>query len=212
MFSVIFDMDGTLLDTQRIGIPAWEYAGRQQGFKGMGKHVPELCGMNANGSNEFLRINYPAIDAVLFKKQVKEYINKYGVVKFKEGAKELLDFLKAKNVKIALATGTSRPSVEHHIKEVNSEHYFLAMVCGNEVQNGKPAPDVFLEAARQIGESPENCFVFEDSENGIKAAVQAGMKAIGIPDIAPFNDETKKMLFAEINTLDEAIAIFEKIL
>ncbi len=210
MFGVIFDMDGTLLDTQRICIPAWEYAGRIQGVQGAGEHIPNVCGMNGEGSNRYLRENFPSIDVDKFKTDVREYINLWGVVRYKEGAKELLEALKAENTKIALASGTSRPSVMHHLKAVDAEKYFDAIICGGDVEKGKPAPDIFLLAAEKIGVEPQDCFVLEDSSNGVIAAHKAGMKCIGIPDIIPFENEIESLTFATLNNLGEAIDVFAK--
>lgn len=212
MFSVIFDMDGTLLDTQRIGIPAWDYGGRLQGIENLGEHVYNVFGMNANGSSNYLRTHFPTLDVELFKRHAREFIERNGTVEFKKGAKEILAFLKEQNVKIALASGTSRPSVEHHLKAVNAEHFFDATVCGTEVQKGKPEPDVFLKAAELIGANPADCFVFEDSENGVKAAKKAGMKVIGISDVVPFKDETKQLLFAEHKDFFESIELLKSYL
>lgn len=207
MFSVIFDMDGTLLDTQKICIPAWEYAGRQQGIIGAGAHIPNVCGMNLAGSLQYIRDNFPGVDPDKFKEDSRDYINRNGVVRFKTGAEELLDYLKSRGIKIALATGTSKPSVMHHLNEVGATEYFDAIVCGGDVTNGKPAPDIFLLAAEKLGAKPVECFVFEDSPNGVRAAHSAGMKCIGVPDIAPFPKEIKGLMFRELTTLNEAIAI-----
>ena len=210
MFSVIFDMDGTLLDTQRICIPAWEYAGLLQGYKGVGSHIRNVCGMNKNGSDAYLKKNFPDIDVEKFKADAKQYISENGIVTFKKGAKELIGFLKQNNIKIGLATGTSRPSVMHHLNEVDATDWFDAIVCGTEVQNGKPEPDVFLKAAQLLSVKTEECFVFEDSENGIKAGSAAGMKCIGIADIVPFSEKIKPLMFKELESLDEAIEILKK--
>ncbi len=212
MFSVIFDMDGTLLDTQRICIPAWDYAGEKQGLKNMGEHIPAVCGMNNLGSDNYLKTNFPTIDVVLFKSDARDYILRHGTVEFKKGAKELLDFLKQNNIKIGLASGSSRNSVEHHLTEVGVLDMFDATVGGPEVENGKPAPDIFLLTAEKMGVEPKDCFVFEDSANGIKAGYQAGMKCIGIPDIAQFDSETKSLMFTELENLSQSIVIFEKLL
>lgn len=209
MFSVIFDMDGTLLDTQRICIPAWDYAGSLQGFKGVGESVSKVCGMNEIGWTRYLEGHFPKLDTVSFKKEMREYIIKNGVVKYKEGAPELLEFLKKNNIKMAIASGSSKESIKHHLKEVGAEKYFSVLVGGKDVENGKPAPDIFLKVADLLGEAPQNCFVFEDSSNGIRAGYAAGMKCIGIPDIAPFSEEIKRLMFAEIRTLSEAIDIFK---
>ncbi len=203
-------MDGTLLDTQRIFVYAWDYAGEKQGYKNFGRYIPDVCGMNETGVRAFINERQPEIDVDKFRADVRQYMHDNLVVRFKDGAKELLDYLKARGVKIALATGTSRPSVEHHLKEVGILEIFDAIVCGTEVQNGKPAPDIFLKTAELMGVKPADCFVFEDSENGINAAYAAGMKCIGIEDIAPFGEEVKKRMDYQLDNLAQAIEIFEK--
>lgn len=212
MFSVIFDMDGTLLDTQRICIPAWEYAGELQGFKNVGDCIFHVCGMNEKGWTDLLESRYPTIDTLSFKRDMRDYIIKNGKVVFRKGAKELLDFLKENHIKTAIASGSSKETINHHLNEVGATHYFDAIIGGNDIENGKPAPDIFLLAAKSIGAEPSDCFVFEDSENGVRAANNAGIKCIGFPDIIPFNNETKKLLFAEIDDLSKAIEIFKEYL
>lgn len=209
MFSVIFDMDGTLLDTQRICIPAWDYAGELQGFKNIGKHIPNVCGMNQNGWSQYLKNNFEGLDLEVFIQNARQYILDNGKVEYKKGAKELITFLKQNNIKIGIASGSSRNSVEHHLNEVNASDIFDATVAGNEIDNGKPAPDIFLLTAEKMGVNPQDCFIFEDSENGIKAGYAAGMKCIGIPDIVDFSDATKKIMFKQLEDLSQAIEILK---
>lgn len=211
MFSVIFDMDGTLLDTQKICIPAWEWAGENQGIKGLGKAIPYVCGMNREGWSAYLREHYPTLDVDRFNKEIRGYVEDNLVVRFRRGGRELLTYLKQRGIKVGLASGSSRKSVDHHLKEVGISDYFDATVAGDEVTKGKPAPDIFLITAEKMGVLPQDCYVFEDSVNGVKAAIAAGMKCIGFPDIATFPDDIKKLLADEINSLDGAIEIFEKI-
>jgi len=132
------------------------------------------------------------------------------IVTFKKGAQELIGFLKQNNIKIGLASGTSRASVMHHLNEVDVTDSFDAIVCGTEVENGKPAPDVFLKTAELLGVEPGNCFVFEDSENGIRAGVAAGMKCIGIADLVPFSEDIKSLMFKELSNMTQAIEIFKE--
>lgn len=211
MFSVIFDMDGTLLDTQRIFIPAWDFAGNNQGIGRMGEHVYRLCGMNEPGWTSYLETTFLMLDIPRFKQDVRSYISQEGKVAFKPGASALLEYLKSRNIKMAVASGSSRGSIGHHLNAVNAAGYFDAVTGGSDVKNGKPAPDIFLNAARLLGVEPESCFVFEDSENGIRAGHSAGMKCIGVPDLVPFDADTKALMFAELSSLSEAIELFEKL-
>ena len=211
MFSVIFDMDGTLLDTQQICIPAWEWAGENQGIIGLGKAIPIVCGMNSEGWSGYLKEHYPTLDLDRFVEEIHRYIKDNLVVRFRAGGKELLDYLKQRGIKVGLASGSSRNLVDHHLKEVGISDYFNTTVAGDELKIGKPAPDVFLLTAEKMGVDPKDCFVFEDSVNGVKAAIAAGMRCIGFPDVATFPDYIKKLLVAQINRLDDAIEFFEKL-
>jgi len=183
MFSVIFDMDGTLLDTQRGIVPAWEHAGKIQGLSGVGSHVQKVCGMNQEGWSNYLRTEIPALDIERFKSEVHDYIIANMRIRFRPGAEALMEFLDNNSIKYAIASGSTMKSVEHHLRELGAFERFAAFACGNDVKNGKPAPDVFLLAAKRLGVSPESCFVFEDSSNGVRAAHKAGMKVFGFPDI-----------------------------
>ncbi len=212
MFSVIFDMDGTLLDTQRICVPAWEETGKKQGVVGMGEHIPYVCGCNEPAWTKYIEDNFPQIDISLFKKQVREYYVQNLEVKFKEGGKQLLEFLKANNIKTALASGSSHESIDHHLAVVGATEYFDVTVGGVDVENGKPAPDIFLLAAEKLGVDPATCFVLEDSENGIRAGIAAGMKCIGIPDLVAFSQSVRDIMYAELSSMNEVIEIFSKLL
>ena len=210
MFSVIFDMDGTLLDSQGIYIPAWDYAGENQGVSGMGKHILTVCGMNEKGWTDYLIKNSKDLDIAKFKGAVRYFLNVNDKTKLKKGAMELLQFLKANNIKMAVASGSETASVIERLKEVGALNYFDAFTGGSDVKNGKPAPDIFLRAASLIDAKPEECFVFEDSVNGILAGTKASMKCIGVPDIVRFPDEIKKILFAELDDLSQGIPLLKK--
>ncbi len=212
MFSVIFDMDGTLLDTQRICITAWDWAGERQDFNNVGRCIPDVCGKNAVGWTKYLKDNFPTMDVERFSKDAREYIVEHLVVKYKTGGEELLKFLKANKVKMAIASGSSRESIEHHLNAVGGTNFFDVIVPGTAVENGKPAPDIFLLAAQKMGVDPKDCYVLEDSPNGIIAGHSAGMNCIGIPDIVEFNAETKALLTAEFLNMKEALNFFEKMI
>lgn len=212
MFSVIFDMDGTLFDTQRIFIPAWDFAGKNQGINGMGKHVPNICGMNIDNCYKYVIKHFPTIDIDRFNIEVHQYYKDNLVVKFMPGIEQLLSFLMDNGVKMGLASGSSHKSIDHHLKVVDAEKYFEVRVSCDDVARCKPYPDVFLKTAELMGVQPKDCFVFEDSVNGIKAAKAAGMKCIGIPDIVDFSEEVNDMLFMKLKTADEIIPIFSDLI
>lgn len=212
MFSVIFDMDGTLLDTQKICIPAWDWAGERQGFKNVGECIPDVLGTNLVGWSNYLRNKYPTMDVDLFNAEFREYSTKNLQVRYQPGAEKLLNFLKQNGIKLALATGSSIETIERYLKTVGATNVFDVIVPGTAVTNGKPAPDIFLLAAQKLGVNPADCFVLEDSPYGIIAGYNAGMKCIGIPDVVHFNAETKALLTAEFSDLSEAIPFFESLL
>lgn len=209
-FCVIFDMDGTLLDTQRIYVEAWDLAGSHQGLPNLGRHIAAVCGMNEIGWGNFLTERYPNLDLPTFKKEVVDFVTAHLKVTFMPGAREALEFLKQAGVPIAVASGTDTATVRSHMEKLNAAHYFDAFIGGEQVQNGKPAPDIFLKAADALGFEPKDCFVAEDSANGVRAGYAAGMKCIGIPDIAIFDEEVEKMLFAKLTSLNETIPLFEE--
>ncbi len=212
MFSVIFDMDGTLIDTMSAYVAAWEAGGQEQGIEGMGAYVSVVCGMNDAGWLGFIKEKHPSIDTARFYDFTRRYVLENAELKYMRGAVELLEFLRANNIKCAIASGSSKETVEHHIKALKGERYFDAYACGSEVENGKPAPDVFLLAAERLGVKPSECYVFEDSSNGVISAYVAGMRAIGIADIVPFGEKAKALLWRELSHLGEAIEMFEKLI
>ena len=209
-FCVIFDMDGTLLDTQRIYMEGWNEAGARQGLSSLGDHIPYVCGMNDAGWKNYLKERFPTLDVERFHQEVAQYVRTHLKVQFMKGAEEALSFLKEKGIAVAVASGSNTDIVIRHMKALNASHYFNAFIGGDQVQNGKPAPDIFLMAAKSLGYPPEKCYVVEDSPNGIRAGFAAGMKCIGIPDVAVFDEEVCNMMIANLSDLYETIPLFEK--
>ena len=212
MFSVIFDMDGTLTDTQRVCIHAWDYAGELQGFKNAGESIQHVCGMNKEGWEAYLAEHYKGVDLLKFDRDMRQFIIDSGKPELKKGAVELLEFLKQNGVRMAVASGSQRYEIDWKLGETGILHYFEAFAGGEEVERGKPAPDLYLLAAERLGVKAEDCFVFEDASFGVKSACAAGMKCFGIYDVVPFTDEVKEIMFKELDSLDEAIPILKEYL
>lgn len=125
------------------------------------------------------------------------------------GSEELVKFLKEKEVKLAIASGSSQELVKQHLAEVGGTHYFDAIVGGADVKNEKPAPDIFLLAAEKLGVDPKECYVLEDSQNEIRTGHAAGMKTMGIPDIVKFSNEVKALETAEFKSMFDVLEYFK---
>ena len=211
MKAVVFDMDGVLFDTESVCMKAWDYAGEVMGVGKAGYMVLKTLGMNADKAVEIIRTEFAAgFDAVKFKQIGKnysyDYFNTYGVPE-KPGLYEILDYLKNKGYKIALASSTSSQSVHHHLKEKDIEKYFDAVICGDMVEKSKPEPDIYLKACAQLNENPDNCIAIEDSKNGILSAHRAGLQVIMVPDLWQGEAETDSFLLAKCKSLIEIMSI-----
>ena len=132
-------------------------------------------------------------------------------VPVKEGCFELLEYLKSEGIPCALATSTPMKLVEHNMSVTGIGKYMSAIVTGDMVENGKPSPDIFIEAGRRIGADPAECMVLEDSFNGLRGAKEAGMIPIMIIDGMRPDDEIKNIITAQCESLFEVLDTVKKI-
>jgi len=185
---VIFDMDGVLVDSGPPHRESWRVLARQYGIELSDRDFADTFGMT---SREIIRRFW---GPNLTEEQVrdiddqKEAIYRQliaGRVPLSEGAREMLSALE--HAGYVLAVGTSGPpeNLELVLQETGLGRFFAATVHGFDIRQGKPAPDIFLEAARRAGVSPEDCVVVEDAPVGIAAALAAGMRAIGYAGTHP---------------------------
>ena len=137
-------------------------------------------------------------------------VDENGVPK-KPGIDELLTYLKDNGIKCAVASSTSKAVAEDLLKRADIYKYFSAGVFGNMVANGKPAPDIFIEAARRLDIPCGECMCLEDSHNGIRAGHSAGMVTVMVPDMLPPNEEILQKVYAVANDLFGIIDIIERI-
>ena len=210
----IFDMDGTLFDTEMLTQEGLRAISRKHGERDdIDEFYPTTCGLTVSNAKllyyDFYGENYPFYERrEEIRQWIKEYIAENGIP-IKKGAKELLTYLKEKGYKIALATSTTRASAEKHIKAAGFEKYFDVTVCGDEIENSKPHPEIFLTAAEKLGVSPEFCYVAEDSYFGVESGVAAGMKVFMIPDMRPPREKEKNTAYKICQDLEEVIDYIE---
>jgi HAD superfamily hydrolase (TIGR01509 family) len=116
--------------------------------------------------------------------------------------KEILEYLKP-NYKIALASSTRRSSVKRQMKATGIWDYFDVTVCGDDVENTKPSPDIYLRAIEKLNLFPENCLAVEDSLNGLKSATCAGLKVIMVPDQVKPDENMKNLCWKIFDSLND---------
>lgn len=194
--AVLFDMDGVIFDTERVYMEEWEEVFRKYGYKfdrsvyldlmGTGRKNVKRVFKEVFGENLPLDDMYKDKDAMIF-----DTIRK-GELPIKQGAVELLSFLKENGYKIALATSAIRERLDIQIKINNMYERFDAMVCGDDITKSKPDPEIFLKAAQGLQMPVENCLIIEDSEAGVQAAVNAGIPAINVPDMKMPDEEMRR--------------------
>lgn len=210
----VFDMDGLMFDTEKLVYKVWQRTMDENGYtysfdiykNTVGKRTAEvklfyneLYGKNFDYQNIRTKAN------IYF----YECIENYGVP-VKKGLLNILKYLKNNAIKISLATSTSSKTALDLLNRANVTQYFDKFVCGNMVKNGKPHPETFLTAAKELSLKPSECVAFEDSINGIKSAYNAKMKPVMIPDLLQPTEEIKPLIFALCKDLDEAITVIDK--
>lgn len=203
--AVIFDMDGVLIDTEKWLNVYWQQAAREAGFEVTREHGLAIRSLAAKYAGPYLQgifgpeFNYEAIRARR-KELMKQHIAEHGIEK-KPGVDEILDYLREKRIKTAVATATDLERTKQYLTQIGIYDKFDRIVSAVTVENGKPEPDVYLYACEQIGENPKDCIAVEDSPNGILAAYRAGLSVVMVPDLTEPDEETKKRLYARVDDL-----------
>ncbi|MFO3717126.1 HAD family hydrolase [Anaerococcus sp. ENR1011] len=184
---IIFDMDGLMLDTEKFYYESWFKFSEEYGFEYNNEKRKLLAGMNGPTIRNILAKELGSEQkAKELRENLEEYRREYflnfkGDLK-KEGLINLLEFLKENNIEAVVASSSSREKISYLLKNQNIDHYFKFIVSGHEIKNGKPNPDIFLEALTQAGYKKEEALILEDSYNGYKAAKASGMDYIIIHD------------------------------
>lgn len=205
--AAIFDMDGTLFDTEKLYRQAWLDVADEFGFEKNYELPTAISGTNiGEESLQVIRRFYPNIDAPAYLARVLFEVNAASERKLElmAGVEEILAFFKSAGVKMAVASSAPVAVIEKNLTRANLRGCFEILTGGDQVKNSKPAPDIFLLAAERLNVAPEDCYIFEDSLNGIRAAAASGGAAIMIPDQVQPTDDIKRICAAVFNDLHEA--------
>ena len=187
-----------MIDTERLALKAWQLAGADFGYPISDDIFIAMVGRNRWDSDrtlvEVFGADFP-VDAV--RKRYRTYVDGWideGKLVVKSGLLELLGFLDEISMPRAVATSTEYDRAIYKLSLTDLLDYFPIVIAGDQVQKGKPAPDIFLVASAQLDVPPESCLVLEDSDAGIQAAYEARMTPVMIPDMKPPSD--KSLTFA----------------
>lgn len=205
----VFDMDGLLIDSERAVLRCWEQIGRENGLEGITEFALSVIGQNSEETNRRFIARYGEdLPVESFRQQTRDTFKAMldnGRIDLKPYALEILKALKDEGYKVALASSTSRRSVENEMKVLGTYPYLDVLVCGDEVTHSKPDPEIFLKACSKLGLAPDKCCGFEDSYNGIRSCKAAGLFTVMVPDILPSNEETDRLADLIVADLGEAM-------
>ncbi len=200
-------MDGVLLDTETVCKITWRRAAEEYGIDNIDEAFRKCVGCNRNDTELILR------DYVGDKVAPQVFRNRTGelfdIVEEESGLEKMpyvddcLSFLKKNGFRIALVSSTRAVKVNRQLKNAGIHEYFETFTTGDLVEHSKPCPDIYLKSLESLNLSSDECVAIEDSPNGVRAAVAAGIKCIMVPDqIAP-DDEMKKIAWQILPSLKD---------
>ena len=213
--ALVFDLDGTLADTECLYRRFWVEAARMLGYPMEDRHALMIRSMGAQYAAELLArevcpdFDYMAV-RTLRRKIMGEYLEAHGV-QAKRGAAEVLEAAKKKGLKIALATATPTERARRVLSMMGVESCFDALACGDRVEHGKPEPDLYRLALSEIGVPAERAVGVEDSPSGVKSARAAGLFTVLIPDQDQPDDTVRPYCDLILSDLTELAALVSEI-
>lgn len=204
----IFDMDGTLVDTERLYRIGWLYAAEAVGEIPHPDFPEAMCSVGGEVADRNVKKFYPNRSfnelLPLCLKRFMELLQTE--LQLMPGVREILTYLKENGYKIGIATGSGRAVIDHNIQKCGIAEFFDTSIGGDEVENGKPFPDIYLLAAEKMNVPIEQCYIFEDSDNGVLGAVRSGGKTIMVTNLGEPNDFAKEHCIGTFKDMHEALA------
>ena len=192
--AVLFDMDGLMVDTESLSTEAFINSAKVQGYNMTKEETLKVLGFTKANIYQFW-IDYFQGTNVDGKKLVDDHYEYIENVLYTVGpekmpyVEELLKYLRENNYKIAVASSSDTADIKNNLEKTKLEKYIDEIASGAEVENGKPAPDVFLLAAKRLGVDAKDCLILEDSKAGIKAGKASGAMVFMVPDMFTVDKE-----------------------
>ena len=206
---VIFDMDGTMFDTERMWATFWEPALAALGLpyrEGLAEAARGTAGVTTrNVVRQFYGPDCDAEAIVDSLHRVADEVFFSAPVPKKPGLDALLAWLKARHIPMAVASSSREAMIRHNLDVWGLTQDFTAIVSGQHVAHSKPDPEIFLLTAQKLGVEPSRCLVLEDSYNGVRAGAAGGFVTVMVPDLVPADDEMKQLYTMECASLEEVL-------
>jgi HAD superfamily hydrolase (TIGR01509 family) len=204
--AVIFDMDGLLIDTERIYVIAIMAAGRAIGVEITEAFCLSMIGIPQKECDVMIQDHFgPAFPMPDYSRQYSAQVKALlqAGVPLKSGAFELVDHVSSSGIPKAIATSSNRASALHHLRTAGLLDHFRVLLTRDDVQHGKPHPELYLKASQALGVKPSRCLAIEDSHNGIRSAYAAGAMPIMVPDLLIPTDEIRAMCIGVVGDLHQ---------
>lgn len=209
--TVLFDLDGTLIDTEKYYRICWRQALKDFGYEMTDEQALSMRSLGRPFAPARLKELFgEEIDYYAVRDRRKELMNAcieaHGIA-VKPGAVRLLEYLRAHRIPAAVATATDPVRTKKYLDDTGLAGYFDAVISATMVKEGKPSPDIYLYACKQLGEKPEHCLAVEDSPNGVMSAWRAGCKVVMVPDQTQPDEALHQKLYAKADTLEDVIPL-----
>lgn len=207
--ALLFDMDGTITDTEKIYNKYWIQAHHECGYTDY--TFEDALMQRSLGHDDSKNLWTGRYGNDYNWDEVHNRVVKYVFEDTKDGAPlkpgvhEIVDCAKSKGIKTAIVTATQYDTAIDRIKKAGLENVFDMVISASQVKRGKPNPDVYLYACEQLGYNPNDCIAVEDSPNGCNSAISAGCNTIMVPDLSEPDEELMSHLFARCDTLADII-------
>jgi len=211
----VFDMDGLMLDSESVYYLCARLCSEKYGYQIPDELILQTMGINERETErrflEAMGQDFPFRAFLHNEWELQLEYMKEHPIQPKKGLFELLDHLEEKGIRKAVATSTYRIYATDYLKNAGIIDRFDHIVYGDDLTESKPRPQIYLKAIEPFDLPKENILAFEDSENGILSAYNAGLSVIHIPDLAQVKEETRKKCFRILKDLSEAIDVIEEI-
>ncbi|MFC4170200.1 HAD family hydrolase [Teichococcus aestuarii] len=206
--AVVFDMDGLLVDTESLAMRSLMQVAAEMNIDAPEAFCHTMIGVPADHCRMLVQerfgSGFPADHYLGAAGRHMEALIEAGALALKPGVLELLADLEALGTRKAVATSSSRAKAGRHLRRTGILGRFDAVITRDDVERGKPHPDLFLKAAQALGVPAGSCLAFEDSYNGVRAACAAGMTVVMVPDLLPPTDEMRARCAAILTNLHAA--------